>query len=124
MSVEPIELIESGGTPVKRNRPSASADPDSDQQFVRDRLSKKCLLMKNHYKLSDREAEVMELIARGYTVTHIADELQLSVNTVKSHTKHIYTKLAIHKKSELLELVKSFTLDTFRENDQDQPDQD
>ena len=64
--------------------------------------------MKKHYKLSEREAEVMELIARGATVARIAEMLTVSENTVRTHSKRIYAKLDIHRKQELADLVDSF----------------
>ncbi len=75
----------------------------------RDRISKQCALLQQHYRLSAREAEVMELIARGNNVTRIAEVLVVSENTVRTHSKRIYTKLAIHKKQELLDLINEFS---------------
>ena len=71
--------------------------------------------MQQHYRLSAREAEVMELIARGNTVARIAEELIVSENTIRTHSKRIYAKLAIHKKQELLDLIESFDPNDLRE---------
>ena len=38
----------------------------------------------------------------------IAEELVISENTVRMHSKRIYAKLDIHKKQELLDLIESF----------------
>ena len=51
------------------------------------------------------ETEVCELIARGRSVAAIAEELFVSENTVRTHSKHIYTKLDIHSRQELGELL-------------------
>ena len=64
--------------------------------------------VREHFGLSARETEVAELIARGNTVAHIAEVLFVSENTVRTHSKRIYTKLDIHKRQELIELVESF----------------
>jgi LuxR family maltose regulon positive regulatory protein len=45
--------------------------------------------------LSDRELEVLQLIAAGLTNREIADQLYLSLNTVKVHTRNIYGKLDV-----------------------------
>ena len=58
--------------------------------------------------MSARETEVMELIARGNTVARIAEDLVVSENTIRTHSERIYTKLDIHKKQELLDLIDSF----------------
>lgn len=73
-----------------------------------DRLSKQAALVRQHYRLSARETEVMELIARGNTVARIAEQLVVSENTIRTHSKRIYAKLDIHKKQELLDLVETF----------------
>jgi DNA-binding NarL/FixJ family response regulator len=45
--------------------------------------------------LSVREAEVLRLVARGYSNREIADELVLSVRTVERHITNIYNKLEV-----------------------------
>lgn len=40
----------------------------------------------------------MEYIARGYTVARTAEELIVSENTIRTHSKRIYAKLDVHKK--------------------------
>ncbi|WP_372825913.1 response regulator [Polaromonas sp.] len=50
--------------------------------------------------LSGREQEVLELIARGFSYGEISKLKGVSVHTVQSHIKNLYTKLAVHSKSE------------------------
>ena len=52
--------------------------------------------------LSDRELEILRLIALGHTNTEIAEQLFLSVRTVESHRAHIQQKLKISKRSDLV----------------------
>lgn len=52
--------------------------------------------------LSDREAEVLELIARGHTNKEIGDALFLSIRTVESHRAHIQQKLRLQTRAELV----------------------
>lgn len=73
-----------------------------------DRISKQAALVQQAYGLTQRETEVMERIARGNSVAHIADELVISENTVRTHSRRIYTKLDIHKKQDLIDFVSSF----------------
>jgi LuxR family maltose regulon positive regulatory protein len=46
--------------------------------------------------LSERELEVLRLLASGLSNSEIAEELILSVGTVKAHVHHIYVKLDVH----------------------------
>ncbi len=52
--------------------------------------------------LSEREVEVLRLIALGYTNNEIAEQLYLSVRTVESHRAHIQQKLRLTTRSELV----------------------
>jgi two-component system, NarL family, response regulator NreC len=52
--------------------------------------------------LSDREVEVLTLIARGFTNTEIAEQFYLSVRTVETHRSHIQQKLRLTTRSELV----------------------
>lgn len=54
------------------------------------------------FALSRREREIMVLVGRGYTSAAIAEKLVISPNTVNTHVQHIYRKLDIHKRSELI----------------------
>jgi LuxR family maltose regulon positive regulatory protein len=48
--------------------------------------------------LSQREMEVLRLLAAGLSNPEIADELVIAVSTVRSHCKSIYGKLAVHRR--------------------------
>ncbi len=52
--------------------------------------------------LTDREREILKLIAEGNTSQQIADVLCLSVKTVQTHRTHIMDKLDIHDRTELV----------------------
>ena len=51
-------------------------------------------------KLTDREMEVLKLVARGMNNRDIAKELFISENTVKNHVRNILEKLQIHSRTE------------------------
>ena len=46
--------------------------------------------------LTKTEKKIAELLKNGYTNTNISQELEISINTVKSHIKHIYEKLNVN----------------------------
>jgi two-component system response regulator NreC len=52
--------------------------------------------------LSDREREILHLIAQGKTTPEIATELYLSPHTVQTHRDHIMSKLDLHSKAALI----------------------
>ena len=51
-------------------------------------------------RVSEREIEVLQLLADGRTYQEIAQAMVVSVNTVKSHLKSIYGKLGVHNRRE------------------------
>ncbi|MDH7570383.1 MAG: response regulator transcription factor [Armatimonadota bacterium] len=53
-------------------------------------------------KLTEREREVLKLIAQGYTNKEIADMIFLSVKTVETHKAHIMEKLELRSRAELV----------------------
>jgi LuxR family maltose regulon positive regulatory protein len=52
--------------------------------------------------LSDRETEILRLIADGLTNQEIGSQLFLSLNTVKVHTRNIYGKLGVHNRTQAI----------------------
>ena len=87
----------------RASEPSPQTEPPHP-----DLLSRQVALVQRSFRLSARETEVMELIARGYTVARIAEMLVVSENTIRTHSKRIYAKLDVHKRQELRDLIDSF----------------
>ena len=52
--------------------------------------------------LTNRELEVLKLLAQGFSVKEAANELVLSPNTVRSYTLNIYSKLNVHGRVEAI----------------------
>jgi DNA-binding NarL/FixJ family response regulator len=50
--------------------------------------------------LTDRESEVLNFLSRGLRYEQIAEQMQLSINTVHTHTKNVYKKLNVRSKTE------------------------
>ena len=51
-------------------------------------------------RMSPREREILSLLARGYTYPELARLLGISLSTIQTHVKSIYSKLAVHSKTE------------------------
>jgi DNA-binding NarL/FixJ family response regulator len=56
-------------------------------------------------RLTPRETEILELMARGNTPDDIAALLSMSPNTLRTHTQNVLTKLGVHSKMEALVLA-------------------
>jgi ATP/maltotriose-dependent transcriptional regulator MalT len=60
--------------------------------------------------LSEREREVVSLIAAGSTNREIAEELFLSPHTVKEYTSGVYRKLGVRNRAEAVKRAQSLGL--------------
>lgn len=56
-------------------------------------------------QLTDREREVLRLIALGHTNTEIAVVLSIAVRTVEAHRSHIFDKLGVRSRAELVQMA-------------------
>lgn len=64
-----------------------------------------CDELAGEFGLSAREREVMGMLADGYTRAFIRESLGISDGTAKAHIAHVYAKMGIHHKDDLLEFV-------------------
>jgi LuxR family transcriptional regulator, maltose regulon positive regulatory protein len=60
--------------------------------------------------LSDREREIVQLLARDRSVASIAEELYISINTVKSHVKSAYRKLEVSSRQQAIRRARELGL--------------
>lgn len=68
-------------------------------------IERNCFALARRGGLTDRETEILKMLARGRSAPFIAQELVISPNTVKTHVKHIYAKLDAHSQQEIIDLV-------------------
>lgn len=66
-------------------------------------------LAADRFGLTPRETEVFCLVLRGRSRSHIAKELVVTEETVKSHIKSIYQKAGVHTKQDLIDRVEEMT---------------
>ena len=59
--------------------------------------------------LSKREVEVLRMLGQGRSIPYISDALFLAKSTVETHKKHLYAKLDVHTRQELIDLLEENT---------------
>lgn len=96
-------------TPAKRMGAMQQALDEQGEASVReaDVLSLRCAAVSDACGLTPREREILEMLVRGRSKAYIAEAYLISENTVRGHVKHIYTKLDVHGKQELLDKVEA-----------------
>lgn len=74
-------------------------------------LKRKCTLISNDHKLTTRESEILLMLGQGLRAPEITEHLGVSVETVRSHIKHLYAKLNVHSLTDLHKLIKNTIVD-------------
>ncbi|MGK7396748.1 MAG: response regulator transcription factor [Candidatus Cyclobacteriaceae bacterium M3_2C_046] len=59
-------------------------------------------------ELSKREFEVLQLMSQGYSNQEIADQLYVSIHTVKSHSTNLFSKLAVKRRTQAIQKAKQY----------------
>lgn len=81
--IESLNELRNGGSPLT---PSVA-------RKVLERMSQ---VQRIPYGLSDREKDILKLLVQGYTYKKIASDCHISLDTVRSHVRNIYTKLHVN----------------------------
>lgn len=116
-----VESITSPSMGVSLSIPQSGGDTERGQTFERvdiaeaaqmdlssvfaSLLDEKCEALAMHYDLSNREKQVLNLLARGRSLQASADVLGVAYSTVKTHTNRIYAKMGVHSRQELIKLI-------------------
>lgn len=104
-------LIKNAGSEEAAAQLAEEAEPAEYPQQKSDdtAFEAACAAVAEKHRLTARETEVFELLARGRTSPVIQEKLVLSHNTVKTHVRHIYAKLDVHSQQELISMVEEAT---------------
>lgn len=60
--------------------------------------------------ISERELEVLQLVAAGYSNQEIAEKLFLSLHTIKTHTSRLFEKLDVKRRTQAIEKAKRLNI--------------
>ena len=95
--------------PAEARAHDAGADTrPEDAQVRKGRFVRRCECVADTFLLSRRETDVLFLLAKGRNVGFIMQQLCISEGTAKTHVNHVYKKLGVHSRQELIELIDSF----------------
>lgn len=83
----------------------ADLDVPAPEQSLFASIDEGCRTLGQERSLTAREIEVLQLLCKGRSKSYIAESLFISENTVRSHSKHIYAKLDVHSKQDILDLI-------------------
>lgn len=84
---------------------------ESNGAAVVEVVDRRCVLLGERYGLSQRETQVLSLLAQGRSRPAIQRELVLSEGTVKTHVAHIYEKMGVSSRQEVFDIVYDAAVD-------------
>jgi DNA-binding NarL/FixJ family response regulator len=88
--VHSIQEVLQGGAPMS---PSIA-------RMVINYMQQSVTVPDNNYQLTNREKEILQSLSKGNSFKLIAAELEISLDTVRTHIKHIYDKLHVRSQTE------------------------
>ncbi len=77
-------------------------EPSAEAALV---IPPRCRWLASSYNLTERETDVLALLLDGRSVPYIQETLHVSANTAKTHIRHIYQKLDVHNRQDLITLA-------------------
>ena len=95
--ISAIRLLAAGGSPVS---PAVAKSVLRALRTFTAKKKKKSSLPMQPNPLSERETEILQLLAKGISFNEIGDILTISPHTVTAHIKKIYRKLQVHSRGE------------------------
>ncbi len=96
----------------KSRFPEVGLECDDEQDAERKEgvWRKRCRAFSEANELSERQSEVLVLIAQGRSVDHVARQLFISTSTAQTHVRNIYRKTGVHSRQELLDEIEATKL--------------
>lgn len=85
--------------------PDAADDMPVPDRAQHTRFQDRCRNLAVEYGLTPRETEIMILFAKGRSAARIEEELFIAHGTCLTHQRHIYRKLDVHSKQEMIDLI-------------------
>ena len=87
-------------------RDSSPENPPFEEDSLKsNNFTSRCKSLADQYGLSERELDVLYLLAQGRSRTYIRETLYISKGTVDSHIHHIYSKIGINSKDTLINML-------------------
>ena len=94
----PMTMTATAAVTTPQGEPAATAAEVDD-------LTARIQTLARDSGLTPRETEVFDLLARGRSIPYVRDALVISKETAATHAKHVYAKLDVHTRQELIDLV-------------------
>lgn len=96
---------ESSSSVTTPETPETPGSPALNSLTPHEAIVARCQELGEQSGLSDREREVLVLIAEGRSSARIQEDLSIAAGTVNYHTRNIYAKLGVHSRQEIIDMT-------------------
>lgn len=93
---------------IYRKAVVATGAKDAEDQSSDASITERVQAVAEAFGLTGREADVLEILARGHGLGRVQETLYIAEGTAITHRRHIYQKLGVHSKAELIDMVSTF----------------
>lgn len=83
----------------------AGEDPVGESPAAGMVADRRCAELGARFFLTESEVRILAYVSQGRSARYISEELGVSFNTVRTHIRHVYEKIGIHSRQELIDLV-------------------
>ena len=97
-----LRSILEGGAPVSPSVAAAMLDLVRRLQSAAPQVSRPPAGTASRFELTDRERDVLRALVKGRSYQEAADDLQITISTVRTHVRAIYSKLQVHSVSQAI----------------------
>ena len=96
---KPADLLEAIETAATGGAPMSPAIATKVLNMFR-KMNESGMPVQHDYDLSEKEKNILSFLVKGFSQKMIADEVEISIDTVRFHFKNIYKKLQVHSQAE------------------------
>ncbi len=94
-------------TPLLTDRSGSGSADGATDGGKEDAFAARIATLVEQGGLTPREQDVLVALARGRSAQYVADTFVVSKETARTHIRHVYQKLEVHSREELMDLVES-----------------
>ena len=106
--IDPLTPEEAANDPIAQKlAPLVAESKENPPKKKPAPFKERCTKLARDCGLTPRETEILILFAKGRSAARIQEELVISRGTVTTHLQHIYRKVDVHSKQELIDLLQN-----------------
>ena len=108
LTVLASDILLTRGSLARIYKRAYMAAAKNEQDSTEGALDRRVAMVADACGLTSREAEVLGILARGHGLNRVQEVLYIAEGTAITHRRHIYQKLGIHSKTELIDFVSHY----------------